>query len=184
MEKVNKIIYFILFLLLMVLLFQNFLLRRNTDKLIKDNNILPDDVKQEVVFKKDKVTIKEKVKDKKTGAVLVKTEIKYVPPEGQVSVVTKEDGESIVTVKNKGFTFTPGISVIPAKETNVGVSTRLIYYKRLGAGIGGVISIEDNPKVGAIGFIDYRFYSNFALGVAYRESFTNRGVGAMLTYYF
>lgn len=183
MNKINKIIIFVLLLLLGVLLFQNFLLRRSNDKVIKDSGVLPNNVKQEITVKKDKVTIKKKVENN-AGSVEVKTDIKYIPPEGELKITTKDDGTTDYELTNKGFTFTPGIVIIPSKESDIGVNVRLLYYKRLGAGIGGVISIEDSPKAGVIGVIDYRIYNNFAFGIAYKESFNNRKFGASFAYYF
>ena len=91
MNKINKIIIFVLLLLLGVLLFQNFLLRRSNDKVIKDSGVLPNNVKQEITVKKDKVTIKKKVENN-AGSVEVKTDIKYIPPEGELKITTKDDG--------------------------------------------------------------------------------------------
>lgn len=183
-DKISKIIIFLLLLIVGVFWFQNYLLKRSTDKLIEDSNVLPPNVKQEIVVKQDKVTIKEKKTNKTTGEVSVSSNTHYIPPEGSLTVTTSEDGETNYKLTNKGFTFTPGITVIPSEVTDVGVNVRLLYYNRFGAGVGGVISIEDNPKPGFLGVVDYRFYKNFAIGVAYKEAFTTRKFGASLTYYF
>ena len=59
-DKISKIVIFLLLLITGVLWFQNYLLKRSTERLIEENNILPDNVKQEIVVKQDKVTIKER----------------------------------------------------------------------------------------------------------------------------
>lgn len=184
MTKLSKIFVFILVLLFGVLLFQNYLLRRNIKLTVEQSGVLPAGVQQQVVIKQDKVTIKEKQTNSVTGESQVNTQVLYVPPEGQVTITTTDEGKTSVKLTNKGFTFTPGLTFVPSKDMNVGVGARLFYWNRFGAGVGGVISIKDDPKPAAIGFVDYRFYKNFAIGVAYREAVTSRGVGASLTYYF
>lgn len=183
-DNISKIVIFLLLLIIGVLWFQNYLLKRSTERLIEENNILPDNVKQEIVVKQDKVTIKERKTNKKTGEVSVQTNTHYIPPEGNLTVITTNDGETEYKLTNKGFTFTPGVIIIPSKKTDIGVNVRLLYYGRFGAGLGGVISIEDDPKPGFLGTVDYRFYKNFAVGVAYKEAITDRKFGASLTYYF
>lgn len=184
MNKLSKIVVFVLVLLLGVLLFQNYLLRRSVQEAVEQGGTLPPGVQQQVTVKQDKVTVKEKETNSVTGEVTVHTQTMYVPPEGQVVITTTDEGKTTVDLTNKGFTFTPGLVFVPSKDMNIGVSARLIYWNRFGAGIGGIISITDDPKPAAIGFVDYRFYKNFAVGVAYREAFTERSVGATLTYYF
>lgn len=184
MNKINKIIIFILLLVLGVLLFQNYLLRRNVKEAIEQGGTLPPGVQQEVTVKQDHVTIKEKDTNNVTGEVTVNTQTLYVPPEGQVVITTTDEGKTSVKLTNKGFTFTPGLVFVPSKDMNIGVNARLVYWNRFGAGVGGIISITDDPKPAGIGFVDYRFYKNFAVGVAYREAITERGIGATLTYYF
>lgn len=184
MTKLGKILVYILLLLLGVLLFQNYLLRRNVKEAVEQGGTLPPGVQQEVTIKQDHVTIKEKETNPVTGETQVNTQTLYVPPEGQVTITTTDEGKTTVKLTNKGFTFTPGLTVVPSKDLNVGVSARLFYWDRFGAGVGGVISIKDDPRPAAIGFVDYRFYKNFAVGIAYREGITDRGVGASLTYYF
>ena len=184
MNKLSKIVVFVLVLLLGVLLFQNYLLRRSVQEAVEQGGTLPPGVQQQVTVKQDKVTVKEKETNSVTGEVTVHTQTMYVPPEGQVVITTTDEGKTTVDLTNKGFTFTPGLVFVPSKDMNIGVRARLIYWNRFGAGIGGIISITDDPKPAAIGFVDYRFYKNFAVGVAYREAFTERSVGATLTYYF
>lgn len=179
-----KILIFLLVIFLVILLFQNYLLRRTNEKTIKNSGFLPEGVKQEIVVKKDKVTIKEKNINEKTGSTSIKTEVKYIPPEGELKVTVNDNGNVSYTLKNKGFTFTPGIIVIPSKETDLGAVIRLVYWNRFGAGTGAVISIEDSPKAGVIGVIDYRFYKDFAIGIAYKEAFTERRAGVSISYYF
>lgn len=182
-NSLYKIILFVLVLLLLVLFIQNLLLKKSNNNLIKDSGKLPDGVKQEIVVKKDKVTIKEKIKDS-TGTTEIKTDIKYIPPEGDLTISIMDDGTTQYVLNNKGFTFTPGIIVIPSNKTDVGVNIRLVYWNRFGAGMGGVISIEDSPKAGLVGVIDYRVYNNFAIGIAYKEGIDNRRFGASVAYYF
>ena len=184
MNKLSKIVVFVLVLLLGVLLFQNYLLRRSVQEAVEQGGTLPPGVQQQVTVKQDKVTVKERETNSVTGEVTVHTQTMYVPPEGQVVITTTDEGKTTVDLTNKGFTFTPGLVFVPSKDMNIGVRARLIYWNRFGAGIGGIISITDDPKPAAIGFVDYRFYKNFAVGVAYREAFTERSVGATLTYYF
>lgn len=184
MNKINKIIIFILLLVLGVLLFQNYLLRGNVKKALEQGGTLPPGVQQEVTVKQDHVTIKEKKVNTVTGETKVNTQTLYVPPEGKVVITTTDEGKTSVKLTDKGFTFTPGLVFVPSKDMNIGVNARLVYWNRFGAGIGGIISIKDDPKPAGIGFVDYRIYKNFAIGVAYREAITERGVGASLTYYF
>lgn len=184
MNKLSKILIFVLLMLLGVIFIQNMILKHRVNKSVEQSGVLPDNVKQEVVVKKDKVTIKERVKDNVSGTETIESSTHYVPPEGKLVVTTTVDGNTSINLTNKGFTFTPGIMFVPSSQMNVGVGFRLVYYKKLGAGLGGIISIEDNPKPGAVGFVDYRIYNNFSIGIAYREAFTERGVGALVAYYF
>lgn len=183
-DKITKIVLFILIIFLSILLFQNYLLRKSNDRTIKNSGYLPEGTRQEITVKKDKVVIKNKVENKDTGSKEIKTDIKYLPPEGELKVSVKDNGDVSYTLKNKGFTFTPGVIVIPSKETDIGAVVRFVYWNRFGAGTGAVISIEDSPKVGVIGVVDYRFYKDFAIGISYKESFTERKAGLAISYYF
>lgn len=184
MNKISKVIIFVLLLLLGVLLIQNYLLKRNVKEVTESSNVLPPGVQHQVTVKQDHITIKEKETNPVTGETHINTQVVYVPPEGDAVITTSDSGKTSVKVHNKGFTFTPGLVVVPAKEVGIGVSSRLFFWNRAGAGVGGIITISDDPKPYIIGFADYRIYRNFAVGIAYKEGIRDRGVGATLTYYF
>ena len=103
MTKISKILIYILVLLLGVLLFQNYLLRRNVKEAVEQGGTLPPGVQQQVTIKQDHVTIKEKETNQITGEVTVNTQTLYVPPEGQVTITTTDEGKTSVKLTNKGF---------------------------------------------------------------------------------
>lgn len=82
------------------------------------------------------------VKDNKLTATVrqaggtIKTEIKYVPPEGRAEVVQPTDGPAEISVKRAGFTFRPAVQGLVGKELKAGLGARLAYFDRYGAGVG------------------------------------------------
>ena len=98
-DKITKIVLFILIIFLSILLFQNYLLRKSNDRTIKNSGYLPEGTRQEITVKKDKVVIKNKVENKDTGSKEIKTDIKYLPPEGELKVSVKDNGDVSYTLK-------------------------------------------------------------------------------------
>lgn len=82
------------------------------------------------------------VKDNKMTATVrqadgtVKTEVKYLPPEGKAEVVQPTVGTTEISVKRAGFTFRPAVQGLVGKDLKGGLGARLAYFDRYGAGVG------------------------------------------------
>jgi len=166
----NKIIFIILLSVIGYLGFMNYLNNKKIDKLTIENSKLADDLKMKTVIYKDKVVFQVREKEK------IKTVIKYLPPEGSATITTNTDGQSSLSIKNKGFTFKPSASFISTSELLGGLSCRFLFWNRYGLGAG--ISSEFKPYL----YIDRRisdfipFFQNTSVGVSY-----DGGVGLIVS---
>ncbi len=113
------------------LLFSNWYKARQIDKLSAQSGTLPDSQASRVVVKDNKLTATVRQAD---GTV--KTEVKYVPPEGRAEVLQPTDGPAEISVKRVGFTFRPAVQGLLGKELKAGLGARLAYFDRYGAGVG------------------------------------------------
>lgn len=128
---VKKLIRITALLVIAGLLFSNWWRGRQVDKLAAQSGTLADSQAARVVVKDNKLTATVRQAD---GTV--KTEIKYVPPEGRAEVVQPTDGATEISVKRAGFTFRPAVHGLIGKELKAGLGARLVYFDRYGAGVG------------------------------------------------
>ncbi len=112
-------------------MFSNWHKGRQIDKLAAQSGTLPDSQSARVVVKDNKLTATVRQAD---GSV--KTEVKYLPPEGRAEVVQPTEGAAEITVKRAGFTFRPAVQGLVGKELKGGLGARLVYFDRYGAGLG------------------------------------------------
>ena len=129
--SVKKLISLIALLVIAGLLFSNWWRGRQIDKLAEQSGTLPDSQSARVVVKDNKLTATVRQAD---GSV--KTEVKYLPPEGRAEVVQPTEGAAEITVKRAGFTFRPAVQGLVGKELKGGLGARLVYFDRYGAGLG------------------------------------------------
>ncbi len=127
----KKLISVIALLLLAGLLFSNWHKGRQIDKLAAQSGTLPDNQNARVIVKDNKLTATVRQND---GSV--KTEVKYLPPEGRAEVLQPTDGTTEISVKRAGFTFRPAVNGLVGKELKAGLGARLVYFDRYGAGVG------------------------------------------------
>lgn len=127
----KKLISLIALLLLAGLLFSNWWRGRQIDKLAAQSGTLPDSQAARVVVKDNKLTATVRQPD---GTV--KTEVKYVPPEGRAEVVQPTEGPAEISVKRAGVTFRPAVQGLIGQELKGGLGARLVYFNRYGAGLG------------------------------------------------
>lgn len=127
----KKLISLIALLVIAGLLFSNWWRGRQIDKLAAQSGTLPDSQSARVVVKDNKLTATVRQPD---GTV--KTEVKYVPPEGRAEVVQPTEGPAEITVKRAGFTFRPAVQGLIGQELKGGLGARLVYFNRYGAGLG------------------------------------------------
>lgn len=127
----KKLIKIIALLVIAGLLFSNWWRGRQIDKLAAQSGTLPDSQAAYVVVKDNKLTATVRQND---GSV--KTEVKYVPPEGRAEVVQPLTGPAEISVKRAGFTFRPAVQGLLGKELKAGLGARLVYFDRYGAGVG------------------------------------------------
>ena len=128
---VKKLISLIALLVIAGLLFSNWYKARQIDKLSAQSGTLTESQAARVVVKDNKLTATVRHTD---GSV--KTEVKYVPPEGKAEVVQPTDGTTEISVKRAGFTFRPAVQGLVGKELKAGLGARLAYFDRYGAGVG------------------------------------------------
>lgn len=127
----KRLISLIALLVIAGLLFSNWWRGRQIDKLAAQSGTLPDSQAARVVVKDNKLTATVRQPD---GTV--KTEVKYVPPEGRAEVVQPTEGPAEITVKRAGFTFRPAVQGLIGQELKGGLGARLVYFNRYGAGLG------------------------------------------------
>lgn len=128
---VKRLIKILALLLLAGLLFSNWYRGRQIDKLAAQSGTLPDHQNARVVVKDNKLTATVRQTD---GSV--KTEVKYVPPEGRAEVVQPTNGPAEISVKRAGLTFRPAVQGLVGKELKAGLGARLAFFDRYGAGVG------------------------------------------------
>lgn len=112
-------------------MFSNWWRGRQIDKLAAQSGTLPDSQNARVVVKDNKLTATVRQAD---GGV--KTEVKYLPPEGRAEVVQPTEGPTEISVKRAGFTFRPAVQGLMGQELKGGLGARLVYFNRYGAGLG------------------------------------------------
>ena len=127
----KKLISLIALLVIAGLLFSNWWRGRQIDKLTEQSGTLPDSQAARVVVKDNKLTATVRQAD---GTV--KTEVKYLPPEGRAEVVQPTEGPAEISVKRAGFTFRPAVQGLVGKDLKAGLGARLVYFDRYGAGLG------------------------------------------------
>ena len=128
---VKKLIRITALLIIAGLLFSNWYKGRQIDKLAAQSGTLTESQAALVVVKDNKLMATVRQAD---GTV--KTEIKYVPPEGRAEVAQPTDGPTEISVKRAGFTFRPAVHGLLGKELKAGLGARLVYFDRYGAGVG------------------------------------------------
>ena len=133
----KKLISLIALLVIAGLLFSNWWRGRQIDKLAAQSGTLPDSQSARVVVKDNKLTATVRQAD---GTV--KTQVKYVPPEGRAEVVQPTEGPAEITVKRAGFTFRPAVQGLIGQELKGGLGARLAYFDRYGAGVGLDTNLE------------------------------------------
>ena len=127
----KKLISLIALLVIAGLLFSNWYRGRKIDELSAQTGTLPESQAARVVVKDNKLTATVRQPD---GSV--KTEVKYLPPEGKAEVVQPTDGPAEISVKRAGFTFRPAVQGLIGQELKGGLGARLVYFNRYGAGLG------------------------------------------------
>ena len=127
----KKLISVLALLIIAGLLFSNWHKGRQIDRLAEQSGTLSDKQAARVEIKDNKLTATVRQAD---GTV--KTEVKYVPPEGRAGVGQPTDGPSEISVKRAGLTFRPAVHGLVGKELKAGLGARLVYFERYGAGIG------------------------------------------------
>ena len=127
----KRLINILALLLVAGILFSNWHKGRQLDKLAVKSGALADGQAARVVLKDNKLTATVRLAD---GSI--KTEVKYVPPEGKAEVVQPEGGAAEISVKRAGLTFRPAVQGLLGKELKAGLGVRLAYFDRYGAGVG------------------------------------------------
>ena len=141
----KKLISVLALLVIAGLLFSNLYKGRQIDKLTAQTGTLPDNQNARVEIKDYKLTATVRQAD---GSV--KTEVKYMPPEGSAEVVQHTGGPTEISVKRTWFAFRPAVQGLLGKELKAGLGARLLYFDRYGAGVG-----LDNDLEGYL-FVDRR----------------------------
>ena len=112
-------------------MFSNWYRGRKIDELSAQTGTLPESQAAYVVVKDNKLTSTVRQTD---GSV--KTEVKYVPPEGRAEVVQPLTGPAEIAVKRAGLTFRPAVQGLLGRDLKAGLGARLLYFDRYGAGVG------------------------------------------------
>ena len=129
--SVKKLISITVLLVIAGLLVSNWYKGRQIDKLAARTGTLAESQDARVVVENNKLTATVRQVD---GTV--KTQVKYVPPEGRAEVVQPTEGPAEITVKRAGFTFRPAVQGLIGQELKGGLGARLVYFNRYGAGVG------------------------------------------------
>ena len=127
----KRLISVLALLIIAGLLFSNWHKGRQIDKLAAQSGTLADSQAARVEIKGNKLTATVRQAD---GSV--KTEVKYVPPEGKAEVAQPIEGPAEISVKRAGLTFRPVVQGLIGQELKGGLGARLVYFNRYGAGLG------------------------------------------------
>ena len=119
-------------------MFSNWYRGRKIDELAAQTGTLPESQAAHVMVRDNKLTATMRQPD---GSV--KTEVKYVPPEGRAEVVQPTEGPAEITIKRAGFTFRPAVQGLIGQELKGGLGARLVYFDRYGAGLGLDTDLEE-----------------------------------------
>jgi hypothetical protein len=199
-NNLKTLLIIVLIIIAIVLNWQLGYKQKEVDKLSADNGVLADNLKSQVIIEKERIVYKTRVNDPRdkvprvngsriseTGKV--KTEIKYLPPEGNAEINTDLNGNTTISIRNKGLCFEPCVSAVTTVEgVKAGLGARLAYWGRYGFGVGVNYLLDDNgsnnifkPQV----VIDKRisdvvpFIRNTTVGIVY-----DGNIGASISIYF
>lgn len=91
---------------------------------------------------------------------------RYIPPEGEVDVTVKENGEVIVRAKIKGFTLRPGVGVGSFNGRLAPVlDVKFAYWGRVGGVVG--TGLSSTTILRPYGAVTYQVWNNTALFLGY-----------------
>jgi len=166
-----------LLVLLLIAIFQIRSCMRPSTVVVKNNPALmsqelPDNAQLEVNVTHSRVI---EVKSRVGNDVHERSE--YVPQDGKAQVTLLTNGQTVINVKNKGFSFVPGMGVQFTDRPRIAGDVQVFYWNRWEAYIGGAFPVP----VAHIG-LGYRldqikYLANTSLCVVYT---TRRNVGAEL----
>ena len=177
---IKNILIYLLLGALGLFAFNNYLKERAINSLTAQNTTLEKDLKAQITFApKGKVIYKTR-----TVQGEVKVTVKYLPPEGNVTISQPTDGGNIeMRVNALGLTFRPALLGLLGKEAQIGLGARLFYWDRYGAGLGLGFSRENiTPLI----FCDRRiddlvpFFYNSALGAGL--GYQNNGISFLVSF--
>jgi hypothetical protein len=96
------------------------------------------------------------VEDKKV-TVLSKKGVKaaYVPSSGRVIISTEKDGDTTLTVKDKGFALQAGFGGVYADVPRLTLDVQFAYYRRFGFHLGAAGS-NARPAITPYAAVSYR----------------------------
>jgi len=179
---VNRITIYCLAALAVYLGFQLFLAKQPA---YTEGAALPDNIKHETVIKNNKVIITKRVPPAVPGGEeKIVRETKFLPPEGSVNISTDLGGNTTVSLKNKGATFTPGAFFLAGRDMSAGRGARLFYWDRFGLGAGAAVNLVENHQISPFAFADMRLtdigFNNAAVGIFAKP----KTVGIVLAVYF
>lgn len=155
------------------------------DDYLIETGTLPESVQAAVKIEGTKLIVQNKVTVSGPATTArepakVKTEIKYIPPEGKATVEIDNAGKATVKAQTKGFCCNLAISATIGQEGfKFGIQSRLFYINRYGLGCGF------NSKIRPYAFIDRRvddfvpFVKDTTIGINYDGS-----VGISLSIFF
>jgi hypothetical protein len=163
--------------------------QKEVDKLLSEKGVLADNVKSQVIIEKDRIVYKERIKgstrginkgnSKKEGTKgsdgsVLKTSVRYLPPEAKAEICVYLEGNTSLKIKNKGFCLCPAIScTLNNKGLKGGIEARLVYWGRYGLGVGVNINRNRDSIVKPFLVLDRRisdivqFMRNTTIGIAY-----------------
>jgi hypothetical protein len=163
--------------------------QKEVDKLLSEKGVLADNVKSQAIIEKDRIVYKERIKgrsreinkgnSKKEGSrgsdgSVLKTSVRYLPPEAKAEICVYLEGNTSLKIKNKGFCLCPAIScILNNKGLRAGIEARLVYWGRYGLGVGVNINRNRDSIVKPFLVLDRRisdivpFMRNTTIGIAY-----------------
>ena len=95
-----------------------------------EKEMLEKQLKSIVKIKDNQIISLKRDKDK------VKTEIIYLPPEGNIKITLDDNDKQNIFINNKGWTFRPNIGLTAGNNFYPTLGARVLYWNRFGAGIG------------------------------------------------
>lgn len=133
MNIIEKVKTYLLILLIIVCAVYTVSLKNTQTKynnVVLEKEILDKKLKNIIQIKSNEITMVYRDKE------VVRTEIKYLPPEGSFKITTDANDKQQITIIDRGWTFGPNIGLTVSDKISPTLGVKFFYWNRFGTGVG------------------------------------------------